>query len=114
MTPSLSPVAFSVKEVVMTPQVPSHTNSKLPVIRNLQRLTSRSGSEKEEAPDISSGEHELEQTQSCATSRLHQLSSSECSEDDTMEIQVWRGERFLRESFMQSQVRLPIIACIIV
>ena len=43
-------------------------------------------------------------TQSCATSRLHQLSSSESSEDDTMEIQGWRGE-ISSWILMQSQVR---------
>ncbi len=101
----------------MSPVGPSHStppSSELKIwTRDLhcrkRQLSPSSGSDMEEALDsaMSSSEHKVEQA-GCSHSRTtmthSRLSSSESSDDDTMEIQGWRGERFLREAFIQSQV----------
>ncbi len=70
-----------------------------------RRMTSSSESEKEEARDLSSGDPVQESAETSATDRVNYTSSGESSDDD-MEIQAWRGNRFLREEFIRSQVCL--------
>lgn len=94
----------------MTPEGSERTTPTLPILqvrrRSLshwkRRVITRSASEEEEAADKSSVSGEPDQ--SCTTDRLGHLSES--SDDDTIEVQGWRRDRFFRETFLQSQVCL--------
>ena len=54
-----------------------------------------------EVPDVESGQPVYSSTQT-------PKDSSESSEEEEMEVQKWRGERFLRETFLNNKVCITI------